>query len=140
VEARYPGGTIRTRDAIERTSIVVLGTLVEAGKSSPGPPGARHIDDAGFRIERTLTPAGSSVPAVSGTVKLSYTQQVFPESKAEAPLQRGATFVLFCTVTAPRRLHALKIVPHSEESVRVVASAFESGLRHTADTSGDRIA
>jgi hypothetical protein len=140
VEARYPGGTIRTRDAIERSAIVLLGTLVEAGKSSPGPPGARHIDDARIRIERTLTPAGSGVPAVSGTVKVSYTQQVFPQAKAEAPLERGAKFVLFCTVTAPRQLHALKIVPHSEESVRVVASAFNSGGRHMGNTSGDRIA
>lgn len=140
MEARYPGGAVRTRDAIERTSIVVLATLVEAGKSSPGPPGSRDIDDASFRIERSLTPQGAGVPAVSGTVKVSYTQQVFPQSKAEAPLQRGARFVLFCTVTAPRQLHALKIVPHSEESLRIVASAFQSGARHTGGTSADRIA
>jgi hypothetical protein len=140
VEAKHPGRAIRTRDAIEQTSVVVLGTLVEPGTVSPGPPGAQHIDDAGFRIERTLTPAGSGAQAVSGNVRVSYTRQVSPPAEAEPALERGAKFVLFCTIHSPRRLHALKVVPHSEEAVRVVASAFDNGARHPRDTSGDRIA
>lgn len=140
VEARYPGGKIRTRDAIEQTAVVILGTLAQAGTASPGPPGARHIDGARVRVERTLTPAGPGVPAVSGTVSVSYTQQVFPQSKAEAPLEPGAKVLMFCTVTGPQHLHAIKIVPHSEESVRIVASAYEGGARHAGGVPGDRIA
>jgi len=140
VQARLPGTAIRTREAIEKTAVVVLGRLVEQGTISPGPPGAQHVDDAQFRIERTLTPREGAAPSVSGTVRVSYTQRVFPEAKAEAPLERNASYVLFCTVHTPRRLHALKIIPHSEETVRIVASAFGAGARHAAPTASGRIA
>ena len=139
-EGRHPGRSIRTRDAIEQTSVVVVGTLVEPGTVSPGPPGTQHVDNAVFRIDRTLTPQEGTAPRVSGTVRVSYNRQVFPESSAEAPLERGSSYVLFSTVHSPQRLHALKIVPHSEEATRVVASAFGDGARHSGDTSGDRIA
>jgi hypothetical protein len=139
MEAQHPGRSLRTRDAIERTSIVVLGTLVEPGTVSPGPPGSQHIDNAGFRIERTLTPAEGASTKISDNVRVSYTRQVFPQASAEAPLERGSSYVLFCTVHSPQRLHALKIVPHSEDAVRVVASAFAGGARHAGDTSADRI-
>lgn len=140
VEAKHPGTSIRTREAIERTSVVVIGTLVEPGTLSPGPPGAHRIDDAAFRIERTLTPGPAGVPPVSGTVKVSYTRQVFPEAEAEAQLERGRPYVLFCTVHSPQRLHALKVVPHSEEVDRVVASAFDGGARHAGADSGALLA
>ena len=140
MNAKLPGQAIRTREAIERTTVVLLGRLVEQGGASPGPPGAQDVDDAQFRIERTLTPGGSAAPSVSGTVRVSYTRRVFPESKAEAPLERNASYVLFCTVHSPKRLHALKIIPHSEETVRIVASAFGAGARHAAPTGSDRIA
>lgn len=140
MEARYPGRAIRTRDAIERTAAVVIGTLVEPGVVSPGPPGAHDVDDASFRIERMLTPPAAGVATISGTVKVSYTQQVFPEAEAEAPLERGRPYVLFCTAPAPKRLYALKVVPHSEDAVRVVASAFAGGARHAPAGPGARLA
>jgi hypothetical protein len=140
VAGRHPGRSIRTRDAIEQTSIVVVGTLVEPGTVSPGPPGSQHVDNAVFRIERTLTPSEGTVPRVSGNVRVSYTRQVFPQASAEAPLERGASYVLFSTVQSPQQLHALKIVPHSDEAARVVATAFGDGARHSGDPSADRIA
>lgn len=140
MDARHPGRAIRTNEAIEQTSVVVMGTLVEPGTVSPGPPGAHDIDDATFRIDRTLTPAAGGSATVSGTVKISYTRQVLPEAEAEAQLERGRQYVLFCTVHSGQRLHALKAVPHSEEAVRVVASAFGSGARHAVRDSGTRIA
>ena len=140
MEVRHPGREIRTREAIERTSVVVVGTLVEPGIVSPGPPGAHDIDDAGFRIDRTLTPTAAGTSPVSGTVRVWYTRQVFPEAAAEAALERGRPYVLFCTIQSPQRLFALKIVPHSEEAVRVVASAFDSGARHASGDSGGRVA
>lgn len=139
MEARHPGRQIRTTDAIERTSVVVLATLVAPGMVSPGPPGAQHVDDAGFRVERTLTPGGGRAPAVSGNVKVSYTRQIYPEAEADAALERGGKYVLFCTAHSAKRLHALKIVPHTDEALRVVASAFEGGARH-GEAPRDRIA
>jgi len=141
VEARYLGRGLRTRDAIERTSVVVVATLVEPGTLSPGPPGAQRIDEATFRIDDTLTPSGAaSGPGSGRTVKLSYLRQVFPEAEAEAPLERGQRYVLFCTQMDARGLNALKIVPHSDEAVRVVASAFRGGARHSAPDAGERMA
>jgi hypothetical protein len=140
VEARHPGGEIRTREAIEQTTVVLIGTLVEPGILSPGPPGAHAIDDATFRIDRTLTPTAAGTSPVSGTVRVSYTRQLFPEASAEAPLERGRSYVLFCTIQSPQRLFALKIVPDNEEAVRVVASAFDGGARHSSGDPGDRVA
>jgi len=139
VEAGHPGRTIRTRDAIEQTTFVLVGTLVEPGTPSPGPPGAHRIDEARFRVEQVLTPS-TGAPPPSGTFALSYIRQVFPEPVAEAEPQRGGRYVLFCTLKAGQRLHALKVVPHSEEAVRVVASAFGGGARHAGGDSGDRLA
>lgn len=139
MDARYPGGTIRTRDAIERTTHVFLGTLVEPGSLSLGPPGAQRIDDAKFLVEQTLTPAAGAA-APNGTYRLSYYRQVLPESTTEAQPQRGGRYVLFCTLKAGRQLHAIKVVPHSEEAVRIVASAFGGGARHAATDRGDRLA
>jgi hypothetical protein len=140
VNAKLPGTAVRTREAIERTTVVLLGRLLEQGGASPGPPGAQHVDNARFRIERTLTPGGSAAPSISGEVRVSYTRRVFPQSKAEAPLEPNASYVLFCTVHSPKRVHALKIIPHSEETVRIVASAFSAGARHAAPITSDRIA
>jgi hypothetical protein len=140
VEARLPGTAIRMRDAIERTTVVVLGTLLEPGVVSPGPPGAHHVDGARFRVDRTLTPGETSATPITGTVTVSYTRQVLPESRAEAPLEPNRPYVLFCTVHSPRRLHALKIIPHSEETARIVASAFGGGARHGVRPSPDRTA
>jgi hypothetical protein len=122
---------IRTRDAIEQTAIVVAGTLTDAGTPSPGPPGAHRIDNAKFRVEQVLTPT-SKEDVRSDTMTMSYLRQVIPASVAEAPPQAGQRYVLFCTLKPGRRLHALKILPHSNEAVRIVASAFESGARHSA--------
>jgi hypothetical protein len=130
---------IRTSDAIERTTHVVVGTLIETGTISPGPPGAHHVDEAKFRIERVLTPRGTA-PPISGTVSLSYTRQVLPEAHADPELQRGTKYVLFGTSKPGRRLHALKIVPHSDEAVRVVASAFAGGAKHSSGGSHARLA
>ena len=140
MEARLPGTAIRMRDAIERSTIVVLGTLLEAGVVSPGPPGAHHVDGARFRIDRTLTPGEASGAPITGAVTVSYTRQVLPESRAEASLEINRAYVLFCTVHSPKRLHALKIIPHSEETARIVASAFGGGARHAARPSPDRTA
>ena len=136
---RFPGRQIRTTDAIERTSVVVVARLAAPGVVSPGPPGAHHVDDARFTVVRTLTPSGVPAPRISGTVKVSYTRQVFPESEADTPLEQGAGYVLFCTMHTPTRLHALKILPHNEETTRVVASAFEAGTRHQ-DAGRERLA
>jgi len=130
---------IRTRDAIERTTHVVVGRLIEPGTISPGPPGAHHIDEAKFRIEQTLTPRDMAAP-ISGTVALSYTRQVLPKAHADPELQRGGRYLLFATAKPGRRLHALKIVAHSEEAVRVVASAFAGGARHAAEGPHARLA
>jgi hypothetical protein len=140
VEARYAGREIRTREAIEQTKIVVVATLMEPGTVSPGPPGTQHVDNAAFRVDRTLSPPASGAPSISGNVRVSYARQVFPESRAEAELQRGASYLLFCTVLAPGRLHATKIVPHSDDAVRVVAAAFEAGARQGADPASERFA
>lgn len=140
MNAKLPGTAVRTREAIERTTVVLLGRLLDQGGASPGPPGAQHVDNARFRIDRTLTPGGGATPSISGTVRVSYTRRVFPQSKAEAALEPNATYILFCTVHSPKRLHALKIIPHSEETVRIVASAFGGGARHPTPTASDRIA
>ena len=131
MEPKHPGTGIRTRDAIEQTAIVVSGTLMDAGTLSPGPPGAHRIDNAKFRVEEVLTPT-TAAPLQSGTLALSYLRQVVPASVAEAEPQPGNRYVLFCTLKPGRRLHALKILPHSGEAVRIVASAFEGGAQHTA--------
>jgi hypothetical protein len=131
VEAKHPGTDIRTRDAIEQTAIVVVGTLVEAGTLSPGPPGAHRIDNARFRVEEVLTPM-SNEPQLRNTLSLSYLRQVLPESAAEIAPQPGHRYVLFSTLKPGKKLHALKIVPHSAEAVRVVASAFGAGAAHSA--------
>jgi hypothetical protein len=132
VETKLPGIELRTREAIEQSGVVVVGTLVDPGVVSPGPPGEQDIDDATFRIERTLSPAGAGAPHASGTVKLSYSRRVFPESAAEAAMERGQSYVLFCTKPAQKRLYALKAVPHSEDAVRVVVAAFSAGVKHAA--------
>ena len=131
MEANHPGTGIRTRDAIEQTGLVVAGTLVAVGTPSPGPPGAHRIDNARFRVEEILTPMASE-PLQSNTLTLSYIRQVLPESAAEAAPQVGRRYVLFCTLKPGQKLHALKMLPHSADAVRVVASAFESGARHSA--------
>jgi hypothetical protein len=139
VEARYQGRALRIRDAIEQTSVVVTGALVEPGTPSPGPPGAHRIDDATFRIDSALTPGASS--ASSQTVKLSYLRQVFPESEAEAPLEPGQRYVLFCIEMGSNGgLSVIKIVPQSDETLRVVANAFQAGARHGRAESGERMA
>jgi len=140
VEARHPGAELRTRDAIEQTTVVLTGTLVDPGVVSAGPPGAHAIDAATFRIDRTLTPTAAGTSPVAGTVRVSYNRQLFPEASAEAPLERGRSYVLFASILSPQRLFALKIVPHNEEAVRVVASAFDGGARHSSGDPGDRIA
>jgi hypothetical protein len=140
VEVKYTGRSIRTREAIEQTAVVVVGTLVEPGTVSPGPPGSQHVDNAVFRIERTLTPSEGAAPRVAGTVRVSYNRQVFPPSSAEAPLERGSSYVLFSAVHSPQKLNALKIVPSSDEAARVVATAFGDGARHLSDPSSNRIA
>ena len=140
MEDRHPGGEIRTREAIEQTAVVLVGTLVDPGLVSPGPPGAHAIDDATFRIDRTLTPTAAGTSPVSGTVRVSYNRQLFPQASAEAPLERGRSYVLFASILSPQKLFALKIVPNNEESVRVVASAFDGGARHSTGDPGDRIA
>jgi hypothetical protein len=122
---------LRTRDAISQTTHVLAATLVESGSLSPGPPGAQHVDGARFRVDQTLSP-GSSAP-LSGTLTVSYTRQVLPERSADPELRRGSKYVLFGTLTG-RRLHALKIVPYSEDTVRIVASAFAAGARHEPRT------
>ena len=132
MEANHPGKGLRTRDAIEQSALVVAGTLVEVGTPSPGPPGAHRMDNARFRVEQILTPM-SSEPLQGNTLSLSYLRQVLPESAAEAAPQAGQRYILFCTLKPGRRLHALKMLPHSSEAVRIVASAFESGARHAAD-------
>ena len=128
MESTYPGREVRTRDAIERTNIVVVASLVEPGVISPGPPGAHDIDNAKFRVERTLTPAGA--PQVGREIRVAYTRQVIPASRAEAQLERGQSYLLFATVLAPRKLYALKIVPHSDEATKMVASTFRGGVQH----------
>ena len=130
---------IRTRDAIERTTHVVAGTLIDTGTISPGPPGAHHIDEAKFRIEQVLTPRGTA-PSISGAVALSYTRQVLPEAHADPELQRGGRYVLFGTAKPGRRFHAIKILPHSDDAVRVVASAFAAGARHSGESPHARLA
>jgi hypothetical protein len=140
VQANNTGTEMRTRDAIEQTSIVVIATLVQPGVVSAGPPGAHHIDDAGFRVERALTPPAGAASPVAANVKVSYTRQVYPEAIAEPPLERGRRYVLFCNIHSRLRLHALRIVPHSEETVRVVARAFDAGARHSGGDPGDRVA
>ncbi|HJZ76276.1 MAG TPA: hypothetical protein VKE51_31290 [Vicinamibacterales bacterium] len=140
MDARYPGRAIRTRDAIEQTAVVVVGTLVEPGTLSPGPPGTQHVDNAVFRIERTLTPSEGTSPRVAGTVRVSYTRQVFPAAAAEAALERGSSYVLFSTIKSPQQLNAIKIVPSSDEAARVVASAFGDGARHSSDPASSRMA
>jgi hypothetical protein len=131
VEAKYPGSGIRTRDAIEQTGLVVAGTLVEVGTPSPGPPGAHRFDNARFRVEEILTPV-SNEPLPGNALSLSYIRQVIPESAAEIAPQAGRRYVLFCTLKPGRQMHALKMLPHSAEVVRMVASAFETGARHSA--------
>jgi len=140
VEAKYTGHELRTRHAIEQTTIVLAATLVEPGTMSPGPPGEQHVDNAAFRVERTLSPAASGGKPISGNVRVSYSRQTFPEAHAEAELQRGTPYLLFCTILGPRRLHATKIVPDSEDAVRVVSAAFEGGARHGADPASERFA
>jgi hypothetical protein len=140
MEARYAGRDMRTRTAIEQTSVVVVATLTEPGTPSPGPPGTQHIDGARFRVERTLSPAAGGAASVSGDVRVSYSRQVLPQAKAEAELERGSSYVLFCAVLAPGRLDAVKIVPHSDEAVRVVAAAFEGGAQHGTDPASQRFA
>jgi hypothetical protein len=135
VDSIYLGQGLRTRDAIKRTSVVVGATLVEP----PGRPGSG--DGATVRIDEILTPADVAPNAAavwSGrTVKVSYLRQVFPECPASS-LERGRRYVFFCTRIAEAELHALKIMPHSEDAVRVVASAFEGGARHAMGSSPQR--
>jgi len=132
VEARYTGRTLRTREAIERTAVVVIGRLVEPGKARLGPPGASRISHARFDVERVLTPSAAST-APPGAYRVSYNRQTLPESEAEAALQRGERYVLFCTAHPGKQLDALKIVPYSEEANRVVVAAFSAGARHAAE-------
>jgi hypothetical protein len=128
---------MRTRDAIEQTTHVLVATLVETGTLSPGPPGAHHVDGAKFHVEQVLTPrTGTTQP--SGTLTVSYTRHVLPEAHADPELRSGSKYVLFGTLKSGRRLHALKVVPHSEEALRIVASAFASGARHAAGSQGTR--
>lgn len=131
MDVKHPGAGIRTRDAIEQSAVVVIGTLLEAGTASPGPPGAHRIDNAKFRVDEILTPT-SKEPIASNTMAVSYLRQVMPAAAAEAPLQTGMRYVLFCTLKPGRQLHALKLVPHSTEAVRIVANAFETGAQHSA--------
>ncbi len=131
MEAKHPGTGIKTRDAIEQTAVVVVGTLVEAGTLSPGPPGAHRIDNAKVRVEELLTPR-SNEPVLRSTLSVSYLRQVLPESAAEIAPQPGRRYVLFCTLKPGGRLHALKVLPHSAEAVAIVARAFESGAAHSA--------
>lgn len=132
MEARYPGRSLRTRDAIQRTGLVVVGTLVEPGTVTLGPPGASRIDRATFNVEQVLTPsAGGTTPP--GRYALSYIRQTLPESSADSALRRGERYVLFCTVMPGKRLDALKVVPYSDEAGRIVASAFSAGARHTTE-------
>lgn len=138
MESPYPGREIRTRDAIERTNVVVIASLVEPGVVSPGPPGAHDIDGARFRVERTLTPDGA--PQVGREITVAYTRQVVPPARAEAQLERGRSYLLFANVLAPRRLYALKVVPHSDEAARLVASAFSGGARHAVRDTDARLA
>jgi hypothetical protein len=63
------------------------------------------------------------------TVKVSYLRQVYPVCTAST-LERGRRYVFFCTRLGAQELHAVKIMPHSEDAVRVVASAFQGGARH----------
>ena len=123
---------LRTRDAIAQTTHVLAATLLESGTLSPGPPGAQHVDGARFRVDQTLSPPGDSAPP-SGTLIVSYTRQVLPAQTADPELRRGSKYILFGTLRG-RRLHALKIVPDSEDTVRIVASAFAAGARHEART------
>lgn len=130
---RYPGRAVRTRDAIEQTTQVLSGTITGTGNVSPGPPGAHDIDGATLRVDQVLTPNASTGVTPGQTVSLSYTRQVFPESEAEAELQQGQRYVLFCR-SHGRAVVALKAVPHSREQLRIVASAFRAGARHGGGT------
>ena len=94
-------------------------------------PGAHFVNGARFRVDQTLSP-GSAAP-LSGTLTVSYIRQVLPPRSADPELQRGSKYILFGTLTG-RRLHALKIVPHSDEAVRIVASALAAGARHESRT------
>ena len=129
--SKYPGARMRTRDAIEQSGVVVAGTVVDAG-TPPGPHDERPINNARFRVEEILTPMAGSPRPPRETLTLSYVRHGQPGPAAEHAPQAGRRYVMFCTLEPRRQMHALKMLPHSPDVARMVASSFESGARHSA--------
>ena len=123
---------MRTRDAIEQSGVVVAGTVVDPGTPSAGPHDERPIDNARFRVEEILTPMAGARRAPRETVTLSYVRHAQPGVAAEHAPEAGRRYILFCTLEPQRQMHALKMLPHSPDVARMVASNFESGARHSA--------
>jgi hypothetical protein len=132
LRSRYPGAGLRTRDAIEQSGVVVAGTVVDPGAPAAGLHGERPIDNARFRVEEILTPMSGARRALRETVTLSYVRHAQPGSAPEHAPQAGRRYILFCTLEPQRQMHALKMLPHSPDAARMVASSFESGARHSA--------
>jgi hypothetical protein len=131
LKPRYPGACIRTRDAIAQSGVVVAGTVIDAGTPSPGRRDGCPIENARFRVEEILTPMPGAAPAPE-TLTLSYVRHSQPGPAAEHPPRAGRRYVLFCTLEARRQMHALKMLPHSPDVARMVASTFDNGARHSA--------